>query len=316
MERDIREKNTDRNSLSGVFAAAVTPLKADFTPDLDSLPGLLEFFTRRGCHGALLLGTTGEGPSFDPGERASIIQHAISIKRTHPDFRLLAGTGTPSLQETIRLTRSAFEAGVDGVVVLPPYYYKKISDEGLFTWFKEVIEEAVPEDKRLLGYHIPAVSGVGFSLDLLARLKDAFPQKFAGLKDSSGDPHFMEQLGEWFGSELTVFTGNDRLFSQALKSHASGCITAMSNLISPIARQVWDSYQNDALDIHAQNRLNTARDLMDRFATAPALLKALLARLFNFPTWEVRPPLLPLAPDLVDKAQEDLAKVLLSPDEV
>lgn len=310
MERDIREINTDRNSLSGVFAAAVTPLDANFAPDLDSLPGLLEFLASRGCHGALLLGTTGEGPSFDPTESASIIHQAISIKQTHPGFQLLAGTGTPSLQETIRLTRSSFEAGVDGVVVLPPYYYKKISDEGLFTWFREVITEAVPEGKRLLGYHIPAVSGVGFSLDLLARLKDAFPDQFAGIKDSSGDPHFMQQLGEWFGAELAVFNGNDRLFSQALKSHASGCITAMSNITSPIARQVWDSYQNDAPDIQAQNRLNAARNLMDRFSTAPALLKALLARQFNFPAWEVRPPLLPITPDLADKAQADLAKIL------
>lgn len=310
MEPDISGKNADRNWLSGVFAAAVTPLKADYFPDLDSLPRLLEFFASQGCHGALLLGTTGEGPSFDPDERASILKKAISIRQSHPNFRLLVGTGTPSLQETIKLTCSAFEAGVDGVVVLPPYYYKNVSDEGLFTWFKEVIKEAVPEDKRLLGYHIPAVSGVGFSLDLLARLKDAFPEQFAGIKDSSGDAHFMEQLGEWFGDELTVFTGNDRLLSQALKSHASGCITAMSNVTSTIARQVWDSFHNNALDTQAQNRLNNARNLMDRFTPAPALLKALLARLYNFPAWEVRPPLLPLSPDLVDRAQEELAKAL------
>jgi 4-hydroxy-tetrahydrodipicolinate synthase len=109
-----------RASLSGVYAAAVTPLKPDFSPDADAIPHLLGFLAGRGCHGALMLGTTGEGPSFSPAERDGIWRAAMRVRQEHPDFRLLAGTGTPSLTETIDLTRLAFELGFDGVVTLPP----------------------------------------------------------------------------------------------------------------------------------------------------------------------------------------------------
>ena len=97
-------------------------------------------------------------------------------------YKLLAGTGTPSLSETIALTHSAFDLGCEGVVVLPPYYYRKASDDGLFLYFSEIIHKAVPADGYLLGYHIPGTAGIGFSTDLLARLKEAFPDQFAGYK--------------------------------------------------------------------------------------------------------------------------------------
>ena len=172
-----------RASLSGVYAAAVTPLKSDFSPDLDAIPELLGFFAGRGCHGALMLGTTGEGPSFSPAEREGIWRAALHVHDQHPDFRLLAGTGTPSLTETVDLTRLAFDLGLDGVVTLPPYYFRKAGEEGVFAWFSEVITRAVPKDGALLGYHFPGVAGIGFSLELLRRLKDCFPAQFEGLKD-------------------------------------------------------------------------------------------------------------------------------------
>src|SRR3990172_5540535 len=112
--------------LSGVYAAALTPLQEDFSPDLEGIPILLDFLAQRGGHGALLLGTTGEGPSCAFSERLAIFHAALDIRKKFPNFRLLAGTGTPSLEETKNLTRAAFEAGMDGVVVLPPYYFRKV----------------------------------------------------------------------------------------------------------------------------------------------------------------------------------------------
>jgi 4-hydroxy-tetrahydrodipicolinate synthase len=234
---------THIHPLSGVYAAAVTPLKPDFSADLGALPELLEFLAGRGCHGALLLGTTGEGPSFAPRERLDIWRAAREICQTHPEFHLMAGTGTPSLEETIELTQAAFDLDFDAVVVLPPYYYRKASDDGLFAWYSLVIQRAVPAGKTLLAYHIPPVSGVGLSLDLLARLKEAFPARFGGLKDSSAELEHARQLGERFGSDLLILNGTDRLFSQALQMGASGCITALANLCSPELRQVWDANQ-------------------------------------------------------------------------
>jgi 4-hydroxy-tetrahydrodipicolinate synthase len=302
---------------SGVYAAAVTPLQLDYSLDLEGIPGLLAFLAKRGCHGALLLGTTGEGPSFAPDERTAILRAALQVRQVYPNFRLLAGTGTPSLTETQALTKAAFDLGVDGVVVLPPYYYRKVTDKGLFAWFSQVLRKVVPEGGALFGYHIPPVTGVPLSLDLLSRLKDAFPDRFAGIKDSSGDTVFGRQLGECFGRDLVVFTGNDRLFSQALDAQASGCITAMANVVSPLLRLVWEAYQNGQTTRVIQEQLSSARDVMDRYPPAAPLLKGLLAREHGFPAWAVRPPLVPMLPETIQQADRELAqavgKVDLSP---
>jgi 4-hydroxy-tetrahydrodipicolinate synthase len=290
---------TNPQTLSGVYAAAVTPIQSDGSPDAEGINALLEFLANRGCHGVLILGTTGEGPSFSPTERAQIFKAAASARQSHPSLRLFAGTGTPSLDETIHLTRLAFSLEFDGTVVLPPYYFRKVSDDGLYAWFDSLIKQAVPSDGVLLGYHIPPITGVGFSLDLLSRLKDSHPDCFAGIKDSSGDPEFARQLGQRFGKELFVLTGNDRLFSLALQSNASGCITAMANLLSPALRQLWDAHQSGTPYTSLQETLSTARSILDRYPPMPPLLKSLLHTLHNLPLWPVKPPLMPLSEDLI-----------------
>ncbi len=136
-----------------------------------------------------------------------IFRAALAVHETHPDFRLLAGTGTPSLSETVHLTRADFDLGCDGVVVLPPYFFRKVSDEGLFAFFSHLIRRAVPSDGCLLGYHIPSLTGVGFSIDLLTHLKKTFPRQFTGIKDSSHEAGFAHTLGARFGSDLLVLTG-------------------------------------------------------------------------------------------------------------
>ena len=287
-------------AFNGVFAAALTPLRSDFSPDLDVLPSFLAFLAQRGCHGALLLGTTGEGPSFSPEQRREVYRAALEVRQEHPEFYLLAGTGTPSLDETSALTRTAFNLCMDGVVVLPPYYFRKASDDGLFAWYHEVIQQAVPTDGALFAYHFPGMSGVPLSLDLLARLKDTFSNQFIGIKDSSGDPAFAEELCTRFGRDLLVFTGNDSLFTFALQSKAAGCITALANLISPDLRRIWDTFQRGQPDLKAQENVNLVRAILDRYPPAPPLLKALLTRYFGFPRWPVCPPLLPLTAETED----------------
>jgi 4-hydroxy-tetrahydrodipicolinate synthase len=292
--------------LAGVFAASLTPLNPDFSPDLSALESLLDFLAGRGCHGALLLGTTGEGPSFNPEQRLAILRAAVQGRPRHLPFRLLGGTGTPSLSETISLTRAAFELGLDGVVVLPPYYFRKASDEGLYAWFSEVLRQAVPPGGALLGYNIPNLTGIGFSLDLLTRLKEAYPDRFAGIKDSSGDPEYARQLGARFGRELTVLTGNDHLFSLALACGASGCITAPANLFSAELRRIWDAFQAGSPDEAAQERVKQVRARLEKFPPFPPLLKALIARCHGFPRWPVCPPLTPLSLEAEEQALAEL----------
>lgn len=294
--------------LHGVYGAALTPLNNAFLIDFPGLPRLLDHLAGRGCHGALIFGTTGEGPSFSPAERIETWRIAVDWRRAHPGFRLLGGAGTPSLSETIELTRAAFDLGMDGVVTLPPYYFRKVSDDGLFAWFSQVIEKSVPSGGAFFGYHFPGVSGVALSLDLISRLKDAHPDRFAGIKDSGGDPEFAVQLGERFGHDLVVLTGSDRLFSHALANQAGGCITAMANLYSPDLRKLWDAFDsgNNQAQQAAQERLSAARLVMERYPPFPPLLKFLLARQHGFTRWAVRPPLLPLPADLEDQVIKEL----------
>jgi 4-hydroxy-tetrahydrodipicolinate synthase len=295
-----------QHSLSGVYAASLTPLKADLSPDPEPVPALLSFLADRGCHGALIFGTTGEGPSFSPAERELVWRAALEVRGTHADFRLLAGTGTPSLQETIDLTKIAFDLGYNGVVVLPPYYFRTASDDGLFNWFEQLIQKAVPSDGYLLGYHFPNVAGIGFTKALLKRLKDAFPIQFAGIKDSSHDPGFANMLGQTFGSDLAVFTGTDSYFSMALQNQASGCITAPANLISPGLRAIYDAFTRKEDLSETQSCVTQQRQVLEQYTPFPPALKALLAKRHGFPRWPVRPPMVETSDDLIEQAAKEL----------
>ena len=290
--------------LAGVYAAAVTPLHHESNAeqhesilDLDAVPALLDFFASRGCHGIVLFGTTGEGPSFSPTERETLMRAVCEYRRQVPDLRLIAGTGTPSLSETIDLTKLAFDLGYDAALVVPPYYFRKATDDGLFNWFSELIKKAVPSTGYILGYHFPNVAGIGFSMDLLSRLKNAFPTQFAGIKDSSHDPDLARNLGETFGSDLAVFTGTDSYLQLAIENKAAGCITAPANVISPELREVWNTLREGKDSTEPLTRVKALRDVLDKYQPFPPALKALLHRLHEFPRWAVRSPLVEIAHD-------------------
>jgi len=297
---------TSGHPLAGVYAAAVTPIKHDSSLDLEAIPTLLAFLASRGCHGALFFGTTGEGPSFSPSERETLMRSVRAYRQLVPGFRLLAGTGTPSLSETIDLTKLAFGLGYDGVVVLPPYYFRTATDDGLFKWFSEVITKAVPKDKYLLGYHFPKVAGIGLSVDLLSRLKDAFPKQFAGIKDSSGDSALIKTLGDKFGSDLVVLNGTDSYLQTAMENKAAGCITAAANLISPDLREVWNLMQEGKDASEAQTRVTKQRQIVEKYPPFPATLKALLHRMHDLPYWSVKPPLVDMPEELVQIVESEL----------
>jgi 4-hydroxy-tetrahydrodipicolinate synthase len=288
----------------GVFAAALTPIKLDGSIDLDSILPYLTFLASRGCHGALLFGTTGEGPSFSLAERQAVGRKALEIRQDFPEFQLLMGTGTPSITETVEITRMAFDLGFAGVVVLPPYFNRKVSDEGLFAWFSTVIRQGVPTDGQLIGYHIPQMTGVPLSIDLLDRLKSQFPDQFIGIKNSWVEEDFVVSLGSHFGPDLLVMTGFDNYFALSLEKHASGCITASATLISPLLRKLWDAHHQGADTGFYQSEVNRIRAVLDRYPPAPALIKGLLARWHQFPGWAVRPPLVPVVEEILREAEE------------
>jgi 4-hydroxy-tetrahydrodipicolinate synthase len=291
--------------LAGVYAAAVTPLDHASKLDLESVPVLMKFLADRGCHGVVLFGTTGEGPSFSPTEREALLRTARAYRHQLRGFRLIAGTGTPSLSETIELTKLAFELGYDAALVVPPYYFRKATDDGLFAWFGELINKAVPPDKYILGYHFPNVAGIGFSIDLLERLKDAFPVQFAGIKDSSHDADLARTLGEKFGSDLVVLTGTDTYLQMAMENQAAGCITAPANLISPDLREVWEGMRAGEDISQAQQRVNEQRHSLEKYPPFPPTIKALLHRLHGLPRWSVKPPLMNISAELEEQALKE-----------
>lgn len=294
--------------LAGVYAAAVTPLQ-ESSLDLASVPLFMNFLASRGCHGMVLFGTTGEGPSFSPTEREALMRAAQAHRDSLPGFRLIAGTGTPSLSETIELTRMAFDLGFEGALVVPPYYFRKAGDDGLFNWFSEVIRRAVPSDGHVIGYHFPSVVGIGLSIELLARLKDSFPAQFAGIKDSSHDADLTRELGQRFGADLVVLNGTDSYLHMALQNSAAGCITAPANLISPDLREVWDAVQAGRDPSAAQARVTRKRDVLEKYPPFPATLKALLHRLHRLPRWSVRLPLVPISNEVEEMVMREFQAV-------
>ena len=164
--------------------------------------------------------------------------------------------------------------------------------------------------KSLLGYHIPGMTGVGFSLDLLARLKDAFPTQFAGVKDSSHDEAFAVELGKRFGRDLLVLNGTDSYLHHALKNHAQGAITAPANLISDGLREVWDLYQQGKDPAEAQAQVTEQRHILEKYAPFPIVLKALLPRLFDLPRWSVKPPLEEIDEEKAEQAWKEFSETV------
>ncbi len=300
---------TNSIALEGVFAAAVTPINPDGNPDLAALPPLVDFLAGRGCHGVLLLGTTGEGPSFGVQERIGVIREVARHRQAaQPNFKVLAGTGGANLPDTIELTRAAFDLGVDAVVTLPAFYYKGVSADGITAYFDQVVRAAVPADGHLLAYHIPQMSGVAIPPAAISALRQRFPNQFWGMKDSQDDlAHTLDITGQFPG--FGVFSGSDSIFTESLAGGAVGSITALANVTSPLNRAVWDAHQRGAAAPEAQAALVRARQALKGLSVPPAM-KAALSDLFGFPDWPVRPPLTPLAPEQRARLRADLAALL------
>ena len=279
---------------AGVFCAAVSPVHADLTPDHDALAAHCRALLEEGCDGVALLGTTGEANSFSAAERRAMLE-AVVASGIAPD-RLLPGTGVASFMETVELTRHALSLGVSTIVMLPPFYYKGISDDGLFAAYAEIAERVGDPRLRVVLYHIPQFSAVPITVPVIARLRDRFPGVFVGLKDSSGDLNNMIALVEAFPG-FAVLAGADPLMLPLLRQGGAGCITATSNLVAGdlafIYRNHADPAQAEAVEA-AQARVVAVRNQVSRFAQI-ASIKALLARRTGHAGWSnLRPPLLPL----------------------
>ena len=278
-------------AISGVNCAAATPLNADLTPDLGLFAEHCLRLLAEGCHGIALLGTTGEANSFSAGERRAILESALAAGI--PGDQLIPGTGVNAGPETVELTRHALSNGVRKVVMLPPSYYKGMSDEGLFASYARFFETIYDDRLRVILYHIPQVSGVPITHALIGRLIEAFPDTVIGIKDSAGDLANMQAIAAAHPG-FAVLAGADPLMLPLLKSGGAGCITATSNLIANSLRTIYDNLDDGALVDPAQARINAWRTLSNSYVQIPTI-KAMVGLKTGISAWSrVRPPMLPL----------------------
>lgn len=278
---------------TGVLVPASTPFNTDLQPDSDRFNIFCKWLLSEGANGLAIFGTTSEANSVGLSDRMRLTEGVIEAGV--PASKLLPGTGTCALADTVMMTKHAVELGCGGVLVLPPFYYKNPSDDGLFASFAEVVERVGDARLQLYLYHFPQMAGVGIPHAVIERLVKAYPDQIAGLKDSSGDWTNTESIIRNFPG-LHTFPSSEARAVDALKIGGAGCISASANInVRPIRAliDVWDQPE-----MEAQNaEVSAVRKIMEGYPIVPAV-KAVLAHFSGDAEWEtVAPPLTRLSDD-------------------
>ena len=284
--------NLQSARLCGVLAPVVTPFDADRSPDAARMARHCRWLLDQGV-GLAVFGTNSEANSMSVAEKIALLDALVDAGL--PPTRMMPGTGCCAFTDSVALTRHAVRLGCGGVLMLPPFYYKAVPDEGLFRNYAEVIERVGDERLRIYLYHIPPVSQIPISLALIERLLDAYPRTIAGVKDSSGDWNNTRAMLERFQPRgFDVFAGSESFLLATLRGGGAGCITATGNVNpGPIARlaESWKDSDADA----RQAALDRVRAAFQRFPMIPALKRA-IAHHSGDPGWAtVRPPLVELS---------------------
>lgn len=276
--------------MRGVYAPILTPVLEDYSPDPERWIDHAHWLLENGCHGLAPFGTTSEANSFSVEERIAMLDRMVSAGI--PAGKLIVGVGCCALPDTVRLAAHAADLGCGGVLMLPPFYYKGVSDEGLFRSVAEVIERVADERLRVYLYHIPPIAQVGFSLPLIERLVSIFPQTVVGIKDSSGDANNLQAILDRFFA-FGTFAGSEKFLLQTLRSGGAGTISALANIIPGPIRFLYDNWQSPEAD-RIQVELDVLRTALKSYPMIPAL-KEIVARWRADEGWAtVRPPLVRL----------------------
>lgn len=275
--------------LQGVFAAVLTPMRADLSVDRAAYAAHCRRLLDEGAHGLGIFGTTGEANSLSVAERVAAWEDLVADGI--PADVLLPGTGACALPDAVTLAREALAVGAPGVLALPPFHYKGVSDDGLLRFFAELIERVGDDRLRLFLYHIPPMAQVGFTPELIGRLLEAYPGVVVGTKDSAGDGARIERLCREF-PDLTVFAGSERFLLDTLRWGGDGCISATCNVTAPQSRRVYDLWAagDEAADAE-QAALTEARTFLEGFPPIPALKAIMRARTGDDALANLRPPL-------------------------
>jgi len=301
--------------IRGVLAPVVTPFKADLSPDCERFIRHCQWLLSQNC-GLAVFGTNSEANSMSSAERMKLLDTLVAagVDRS----RMMPGTGCCSLTETVELTAHAVKHGCAGVLMLPPFYYKAVSEEGLYRYFSEVVQRVADTRLKIYLYHIPPVAIVGITPKLVERLLKAYPNTIAGMKDSSGDWNNTKTFLDAFAKNgFDVFVGSESFLLANMRNGGVGTISATANVNPAAIHELYACAVASAvsadLDLEEQQlKLNVVRDVFSssRFPSMIAALKQAIAIYRNDPKWaSVRPPLVELATEQTESLAAELKAI-------
>lgn len=290
------------NRFSGVLAPVITPFKKDLSPDASRLIAHCNWLLSQGV-ALTVFGTNSEANSLSLGEKIALLDQ-LTAAGIDPAL-LMPGTGSCALTDAVDLTAHAANLGCGGTLMLPPFYYKGVSDEGLYAYYSEIIERVGSSTLRIYLYHIPSFSQVPLSLSLIDKLVGAYPDTIAGIKDSSGDWENTQAFlsGGW--PDFRVFCGSESFLLRHMQSGGAGCISATANVNPAAIKDLYEHWQSPDAETR-QQQLNKIRNIFQSFPMIPAL-KAATAAYASDPNWlTLRPPIVQLDSATLDQLQQQL----------
>ena len=282
--------------LSGVLSPAITPFRRDLSVDPERYARHAKWLLANGCSGLAVFGTNSEANSLSVEERMSLLESLVASGV--PAAKLMPGTGCCAFPDSVKLTSHAVKLGCAGVLMLPPFYYKGVPDEGLYRSFSEVIERVGDARLRVYLYHIPPIAQVSISIPLIERLLARYPGTVVGIKDSSGDWSNTQALLDVFkGATFDVFAGSETFLLANLRAGGVGCISATANVNPGAIYHVFENWKTSEAD-ELQAQVSATRATIHKYPMMIGALKALVAHYGDDPDWvTVRPPLIELGAD-------------------
>jgi 4-hydroxy-tetrahydrodipicolinate synthase len=289
-------------TLRGVVAAIITPLDRNGAPDAAAFCNMARALLSGGCDGLNVLGTTGEATSFSLTERQRLMEEVT--RAGLPLDRMMVGTGAAAVDDAVRLTGHACQLGFAGALILPPFYYKNVSDEGVFAYISQIVESLRGRTLPIYLYNFPALTGVAYSVELVRRLFAAYPDHLAGLKDSSGDLAYTRAIAA-IDSRLAVFPSSEASLKEARSGVFAGCISATANLTAALCAEAFHKQDDRALA--------KAVALRDAFSGVPLVpaVKSVMAHVHGSAELEnVKPPLVRLERELRARLVSEYERIL------
>jgi 4-hydroxy-tetrahydrodipicolinate synthase len=291
---------------AGVLVPVLTPFTPAGEPDAGRFVAFCRWLLNEGADGLAIFGTTSEANSMSAGERMALLDRVVAAGV--PAAKLMPGTGACSITEAATLIKHAMGHGCGGVLMLPPFYYKGMTDQGVYDFIAAVIERAASPALKMYLYHIPPQTMIPFTIDLVGRLIKAYPSTIAGLKDSSGDWNNTAALLAENFPNFGVFPGSEVFLLDGLRHGGVGCITASGNVNVPGIRKVYENWQTPQAD-QLQADITRVRMTIQKYPMVPAL-KRIVAHFHNDPDWAaVRPPMERLSDAQSTALLADLEKI-------